>query len=295
MNEKIEKIFNLNKITFLFMTALYYMVSIIRWNIIFKISGYSKYVLDINKYHTFVVDILFIITIFFSISVLSIYYFPYNEMVKATKNITVITKSMAFVMTNILFNQYSEKEWIVLAIDWSLCLFFLLDIWSSIRSYLKVMSKSNDYSGYLNTNITEQDYSEYQSKWYAILKGVIISSAFCGIVGSNGINISSNIFVPFFGLCVTYNWCKFYSLYKEKLYNKKIYFIISIFLLILVTVFFVINTYYKKMFVLNGLESFALYFSPLIVLYCSLNELNYEIVKYKYIYRPEETVLKIFL
>lgn len=295
MNDKIEKIFKMNKIIFLFMTVLYYIASIIRWNIIFKISGFNKYLIDINEYHTFIVDIVFIISIWFSLSILSIYYFPYNEIIKQTKYITVTIKFTAFVVANVLFNQYSKKELIVPVIDLFLCLFLLLDILMSIKSYHKVMNKRKDYSEFLSADITDQEYSDYQSKWYTVLKHLIVISAICGIVSSNNINISLDIIIPFLGLCTLYNLYKFYSLYKKMLYKRKIYFISSIILFIAITVFLAINTYCRKVFDLNALECCVLYFSPLIVLYCSLSEINYEIIKYKYIHYPEETVLKIFL
>lgn len=290
MEKRVKKTFSTNKKAYMFISVIFYISNILHYSIIFDISGFRNYILHINKYLDPFIMLILIVTCFLSYGINSVYSFPFNTLLGKTKHCGLFMKIVTFALPGILlkYGLVQNKNCIL-----NIVLLFVvgIDFIITYRCFVKVQNVSISKEIIL-TDINEDEYNVYQEHWSETLKLFVISSMVSGFITSKNMNLDLRIIISALLLMTVYNWLRFYIRYKSVIRNSLIVFL-SLIWLIGVAIYSISDTFVLNKNTFSGIEYSALYLISVIILFSSINKINLEMIKYKYINNIGNNLLQI--
>ena len=279
MEKRVKNIFLTNQKAYIIITLIFYILNLLHYSIIFDISDFKNLIIKINQYLDPFVMLILIVTCFLSFNITSVYSFPFNTLLGKTRCYGLFLKIFSMIFPGILLKKglIEENSYILNTI---MILVIITDCAITDRCFVKVQDIK--ISGeIISTDITETEYNMYHRLWAETLKLLIVSLSIAGFITAKNINPDIRIIIPVLGLMAFYNWIRFYTRYRAIVRNLKIC-IISLICFSSVIVYSVFDVFVLNTNTFTGIEYCSLYFIPVLILFSSVNKVNYEMVKYKY-------------
>lgn len=292
MEERVKKIFLKNQKSYMVISVIFYIFNLFHYSVCFDFYDINILSVKVNRYLDPLIVLILLVTWFFSFSTTSVYSFPFNILLGKKRYYGSFLKVGSFILLGVAINKVALFRQDIYI--WILIILFVLiavaDCIFTNRCFEKVQSQ-NIFGDIIMTDISEEEYSTYITYWTETLKTWLVSACVAGLITAKNLNLDNRIVVPILGLITIYNWAKFHIRYKNVIVNKKIC-IISLLWLVGVAMFSVLDVYVFYSNTFSGLEYFALYGVSVIILYTTINKINFEIAKYRYKYNIGNNLFK---